>query len=444
VSGDLLLAVSPGELWAALVEGGEATALRVFRATRRVAIGEVILGRIVALRPDLPAALVDIGQDRPGFLSAEDAVPGKGIAALHEGQAVIVQVVKEPRADKAAGLSMRPRLAGRHAVLRPTRPGQDWEARGAAASVAPDELAADLDALRRRWQAIETAARSGDPPARLERAATPVALALGDFATGRPDRIIVDDRAALAEARAWLARHQPELLEKLELHPAALPLFEEHGVAGEIAAALAPRVGLPGGGALTIETTAAATLIDVDSGGGERRGKDAAASALAVNLAAAHAIARHIRLRNLAGPIIIDFVGMRRREQRDRVRGALAEALAGDGDSEILGWTRIGHMELVRKRRQAPLGELLFEYRPGGGLVKTPLTVALEALRSLLREAEATPGRAPRLHLHPEVAAALEGEAREGLRALETRLGRPIALIPEPGRPRDSFDIRLA
>jgi ribonuclease G len=164
---------------------------------------------------------------------------------------------------------------------------------------------------------------------------------------------------------------------------------------------------------------------------------------LAANLAAAQEAARQIGLRNLAGPIVIDFVGMRDRRDRDRVRAALTAALADDGDAEVLGWTRLGHLELVRKRRHAPLAELLFERLPGGGLAKTPLTVALEALRVLAREAAAAPVRAPVLHVHPEVATALSGEAGVARRELEGRLGRAVDIVAEPGRARDGFDIVL-
>ncbi len=463
MSRTLLIAASPGELWAALVEGDELRELRVLRSTGRARVGQVILGRVVALKPGLPAALVDIGLDRPAFLSGEDAAPGIGIAGLHEGEALVVQVTKDARAEKAAGVSMRLRLSGRFLDLTPARPGiaagkdlapaererllaalgeiarpgEGFTLRSAAAGAAPAELAADADGLRARWQAIEAAQMRSHAPAPLETPAAPIATLLAEFAPLEPDLIAVDDRAAFAEGRAWLVRHPPTLADRLALHREAAPLFEHHGIAGDIAAALMPRVPLPEGGALTIEPTAAATMIDVDTGSRAARG------VLATNLAAAREAARQIRLRNLAGPIVIDFVGMRRHGDRDRVRGALAAALAGDPDAQVLGWTRLGHLELVRRRRHAPLAELLFEHAPGGGLVKKPLTVALEALRALAREALAGPARAPSLHVHPEVAAALAGEGGEARHQLEARLGHAIAVVAEPGRLREAFDIRL-
>jgi ribonuclease G len=467
VSPTLLIAASPGEVWAALVEEGELQELRVLRGGARGQAGEVFLGRVVALQPDLPAALVDIGLARPAFLSAEDAVP-RGLAGLEEGQAVVVQVSKEARGDKAAGVSMRVRLAGRFLDFLPTRPGLDAEKalaaaererllaalreiaapgeglalRADASGAARDALAADADALRARWRAIEAARAQRRPPAPLESAAAALALVLAEFAPSSPEAIIIDDRAAFAASRLWLHRHRPRLADRLALHRDSVPLFEHHGIAGAVAAALAPRVALAEGGALTIETTAAATMIDVDTGSAAGRGK-AESAALATNLAAAREAARQIRLRNLAGPIVVDFVGMRDPRHRERVRDALQKALDGDADTRALGWTRLGHFELVRKRRRAPLAELLFERAPGGGLVKTALTVTLEALRAAARQAEATPAPAPTLFVHPEVAAALAGEARAALAELETRLGRSIAIVSEPGRPRERFDIRL-
>ena len=463
----LLLQVSPGEVWAALVEGDALGALRIWRDAASAEPGQVFLGRVVALKPELPAALVEIGFERPAFLSAEDAPKG-ALAGLTEGEAVLVQVLKAARADKGAGVSLRLRLDGRFLALTPERPGivldalpqadragvaaelaalarpqEGLRALAPAAGATAAELAADLEALRRRHAAIAAARRTATPPALLEAPATPVARALAEFAPGRPDAVVNDDAAALGEARRWAAQYAPALAERLALHRGATPLFEHHGIAGDVAVALELRVPLPSGGALIIAHTAAATVIDVDSGSAPGRGRDAALAILALNLEAARAVARQIRLRSLAGPIVIDFIGMRRREDRERVSEALHEALADDRGSDVLGWTRLGHLELVRKRRYASLEELLFERTPEGGLVKTPLTVALEALRALARAALAAPPRAPTLRLHPEVAAVLEAAARPARAALEQRLGRGIAVIAEPGRPRDRFDIGL-
>src|SRR5206468_3205813 len=160
--------------------------------------------------------------------------------------------------------------------------------------------------------------------------------------------------------------------------------------------ALVESVALPGGGFVHIEVTRGGVLVDVDSGTPETGTPER--TGLAVNLAAARRIARQLRLRSLGGGIVVDFVGMDSRASRERVRAALAEALAPDpARPQILGWTRLGHLELVRPRRGRPLAEVLLEPRPGGALIKTAATVAYEALRALRREARAQPGRSWRL-----------------------------------------------
>jgi ribonuclease G len=164
---------------------------------------------------------------------------------------------------------------------------------------------------------------------------------------------------------------------------------------------------------------------------------------LGVNLAAAEVAARQIRLRDLAGAIVIDFISMERRGDRERVAAALRQALAGDpAEPQILGWTRLGHVELTRRRRHKPLAEILFD-RPAGGVpVKSALTTALEALRAASRQALHQPARAPSLVVHPTVAAAFAGPAAAALSQLEAALARPVSVVSDPLRGRDTFDIR--
>ena len=356
-------------------------------------MGAVFLGRVVALRPDLPAALVDIGLDRPAFLDARDADRKHGLAGITEGQALIVEVTKAARADKAAGVR----------IMR-----------------AADE----------RRAGFETIAQQAKPPARLDRAEPAIVRAAKALLTPLPDRIVIDDRGALAA----LKRHAPDLEAILEFHGDATPLFEAIGVAEAVDVALHPRIALPGGGTLHIEATHAATLIDVDGG---------AQAAQPANLAAVAAIARQIALRNLAGPIVIDFVGMRKAAERDQVAAALKAALAADAEQpELLGWTRLGHFELIRRRRDAPLAELLFEHGDNGAQRKTALTLALDALRAVARAAQTQPGARPVLAVHPDVAAALDdGTGLAARQWLEARLGRPLPVEADPQRARAAIDI---
>jgi Ribonuclease G/E len=310
VKRDIAIAVAPGESWAALSEDGAIVELRLSRAGHSSHVGEIYLGRILGLRPELPAALVDIGFGRPGFLSAEDVVPKGGFAKLHEGEAVVVILTKDARAEKAVGLSMR--IPDRSIVSPP----------------------------------------GSRPPLRLDAPAPAPAALIASWLETAPDRIRIDDRGAYAELRHWLMAGRKELVERLQF--ASGKLYEDAGIGEAVEGALSPRLGLPGGGALVIEVTALATTIDVDSG--------KAQSALSANLGAAEAVARQIRIRNLSGPILVGFIGMKGKGGRDRVLAALKRELARHvPDCQVLGWTRLGHVELVRKRRAPSLAELAGE-----------------------------------------------------------------------------------
>ena len=264
-----------------------------------------------------------------------------------------------------------------------------------------------------------------DPPAQLFPAPG-FAAALGLRLPREPVRIVTDEAAILPELRGVFP--ESEIVQQaasdwpLDLDAA----FE---------AALAPSVALRDGGSIHIAETRTAMMIDVDTGTPDN--VTAERAALAVNRAAAAAIARQIRLRNLAGPIVIDFVGLDRRDHRERVREALAAAVEGDpAKPEVLGWTRLGHMELVRPRRGRSLADAMLT---PGSPARAPLTLAYEALRRLQREARANPAANWRLTAALEIEAMFRGPAAAALKAIETRLGRQIAILAEPGR--DGFDI---
>ena len=265
-----------------------------------------------------------------------------------------------------------------------------------------------------------------DPPAQLFPGPG-FAAALGLRLPAKPERIVVDDLAIVPELRA------------------AFPgtAVEQHNTSDEaidldaaFAAALSPTRALRRGGRVHFEESRAAILIDVDTGMAEAQ--SAERGALAANRDAAGLIARQLQLRNISGPIVVDFVGLDRRGARDRVRQALETALAGDpAKPQVLGWTRLGHLEIVRPRRARSLADALLE--PGAQPAKQALTLAHEALRGVQREARANPAANWRLDVPARVEAALRGPAAAALQALETRLGRRIAIVGAAGR--DGFDI---
>jgi ribonuclease G len=380
---ELLIGAGPGEWRAVWLENGGAVELHVERGDTRPA-GSIHLGRAVRLVAGLEAALVDIGEARPGFLPLRGNAPD-------EGARIVVQVQREAQRGKGALLSTR--LTS-----------------GDAGEIS------------------KTAARH-EPPAQLAPHPN-FAAALALRLPGIPDRIFVDEARALPELRATFSE-----TEITHLHPDEWPLDLD----GMFEAALLPSVPLPGGGAMHIKETHAAVLIDVDTGSPEVG--SAERSALMTNLAAAKAIARELRLRQLGGGIIVDFAALDGKGPRERVRQALTAALIGDpANPQVLGWTRLGHLEIVRPRRGRSLGEAMLEVQ---GLRKNAIALAFEALRRLTQEARANPAANWRLVVLPSVEVALRGPAAAALQTLETRLGRRVAIATVLGSECDAdpFDI---
>jgi Ribonuclease G/E len=471
---ELLIAAGPGEWRAALLEDGVPAELFVERGDRSET-ASIHLGRVSRLVPSLSAALVDIGEERPAFLPQGEVLPRS--QRLHEGERVLVQIRRQAQGGKAARVTMAVALRGRlveltfgrpglkggeglspedrdqllasagtltHPALRPGSTLSRTAGEGAEHSeagegavglmlleFAPVEAtAAEISAQGERWRGILDRASRLDPPARIDPVAT-FAGALANAVPAAPILVLVDEPGAIPDIRAAFSdtavEHLPEAEWPIELD-------------GAFSEALSESIALPGGGSVHFETTRAGVLIDVDTGTPETGSPQRIG--LATNLAAAGSIARQIRLRNLGGAIVIDFVGLDSRGSRERVRAALGSALASDpAQPQILGWTRLGHLELVRPRRSRPLAEALLEPRPGGALVKTAVAVAHEALREVRREARTQPGRSWRLIVAPDVAAALAGDAARAVHEAELRFARKIAIEADSGYDRERFQI---
>lgn len=369
-----MIAAGPGEWRAAWAEDGQAVELFVQRGDTHPA-GSIHLGRVVRLVAGLGAALVDIGEERPGFLPVRGTPP-------EEGAAVLVEVRRETQRSKGARLA---------------------------------DARAKADAGR-----LTARAAGLDPPTRLDPRPG-FAAALRPRLPGSPDRVSVDDPGPLAELRGAFPNSEIARCPAAEWPLDIDALFD---------AALAPLVPLAGGGAMHIEEARAAVLIDVDTGSPQTG--SAERTALAANLAAVRAVARELRLRQLGGGIVVDFAALDGVRPRERVRQALAAALAADpAKPQLLGWTRLGHLEIVRPRRIRSLSDAMLEL-PGSR--KNAATLAFEALRKLMREARANPAAQWRITAASPIEVALRGPAAAALRAVETRLGRPIAIAPAPDR----------
>ncbi|MFN4283915.1 MAG: Rne/Rng family ribonuclease [Alphaproteobacteria bacterium] len=373
----------------ALRADGHTVELIVEPKDARTEVGSVYLGRVTRIVPAMNAAFVEIGLERAGFLPIPERKEGD--APLHAGAAVIVQVQKDAQGGKGAALTLNVALPGRHLVYAPrgqgvsvsrrigteaertrleaamasiVQPNEGFVLRTAAEGASAEALEKDAESLRAAWTRIEGAARRAEPPARLGGEMHPLARVIQDRAHPALSRIVADDDAALDAARSEIGRSLPMLAGALDAYRDSIPLLDRFGIMPDIDAALSARVGLPGGGFLYIEPTQALTAIDVNSG---RHNADSSAgpnrqaeTILAVNLEAAAEIAKQIRLRNLSGLIIVDFVHMTLQDHRNRVQDALRAAMADDPSfARIGGFSPLGLVEIARKRGRPPLHELL-------------------------------------------------------------------------------------
>lgn len=430
--GRILVSDGPGERRVAVLDDSDRLRALYVHRTHLAEAGSLHLGRVTGRLPDGSAAFVDIGDPEPAFLNARDA---RALGSLPpEGAAVLVQVRHAARHGKGARLTTVPLLQGRRLGYRPIRPkgmpAVEWEGdsvrfikntvrpwlsqkegarvRLAALALAPDALAAELDALRARWTAAEAAAKAATPPHRLSPPPDLLTQALDRW----PQPEVIEFEGA--QVPLAVRKAHPDLADRMEA--VSGDLFLTSGVAEQIEEALRPDVPLPCGGTLRIEPTAALVAADVDAG---------PAAPGRANAEAAAALARHLELRGLAGIVVVDFVPDPDDFRSRRLSKAVDAALAEDPAlPQVAGWTRLGLLELTRRRGAPPLADLLCD---SAGRLSAE-TVALEALRRALREAAASPAGRPLLQAAPEVVDALRGPLREALAEAEARLHRPLAL----------------
>lgn len=381
MAAELIISALPGEIRAALCCNDVLQDLVILRAGGPPQAGDCFLARVQRFDRGLDGAFVDLGLERPGLLPSREMTG----APPPEGTALAVRVLRAPGADKGA------RVSARNVGIAPAR----------------------LEGLT--------------PPARLPGA---VAVLPALVARARPQRLVCDDADLLRQLKGAAEKAGA----KPELYTASLPLFAAEGLEEELETLLTPRVELPGGGFLLIEPCRTLTAIDVNAGRSDARG-GAAALAREVSLAAVPEIARQLRLRALSGLIVVDFLEMKKPEDRKAIAAALRQAVADDPEPcQVFGMSPSGLLEMTRRRGRLPLHELLC--RPcglaGSGREKTPETLAYEALRLAATEALGQVVTAITLRAAPAVAAALRSEAAPALAAVERRLGRGIAVEADP------------
>jgi ribonuclease E/ribonuclease G len=387
----LICHVMPNAFLMALVAGGRLVELQIVRRDRPTRVESVFLGRLERVMPELDAAFVDIGIGRSGFLRAEDRA---GIDDWPPpGAPLLVQVRNDGEGEKGPRVSMNLAVTGRYLVYHPVGSGIGFSRRiesesererlrghiedlleggivlrTAAAGAGPEVLRADAAQIMERWEAIRAQAFSAQPPAdlsaRIAGERDPIAKALRDHGASL-EEVILDERGM---ARA-LQDEMDRLGEKIRVrwHNGPMPAFDIDDVEGQIDTALAPRIVLESGVEVLFEPGETLTAVDVDSGSAGGRQGRAPRRPVEVNLEAAPAIAQQLRLRNIAGAVVIDFITMRSTYDRDKVQAALAEALAEDPvPTQLYGFTRLGHFELTRARRGATLAAQLEALeRPG-------------------------------------------------------------------------------
>ncbi|MDO9273049.1 MAG: ribonuclease G [Rugosibacter sp.] len=481
---EFLINFTPEETRVASLHQGVVQELHIERNNCCGVVGNIYLGRVVRVLPGMQSAFVDIGLERSAFLHAGDIRDERVTNGaeqrpieqmLSAGQSLCVQVQKEPIGTKGARLTTQISIAGRLLVYLPQddRVGisqriVDEEAREklrgriqallspedrggfilrtVACEATDDELAADIVYLRRIWQEIKQRSVGMFPPVLLHHDLTLAQRVLRDFVTEETTAVLIDSRENFQKLKTFAQEYVLQVSNRLVHYTGDRPLFELHGIEDEIQKALARRVDLKSGGYLIFDQTEAMTTIDVNTGGfvGVRNFND---TIFKTNLEAALAVAHQLRLRNLGGIIIVDFIDMDDEQHQAVVLAEFKKALASDRTRITLSeFTQLGLIEMTRKRTRESLAQILCEPCPvcsGRGEIKTAQTVCYEILRELLREARQFAARELRVIAAPVVIDKFLEEEAQALTMLSDFIGRPVSLHPESGYTQEQFDIVL-
>ncbi len=482
MSEEILINVTPQETRVAVIYLGAVQELHIERTSQRGLVGNVYLGKVSRVLPGMQSAFVDIGLDRAAFLHVGDIVearcdncPRPIEKVLHEGQSILVQVIKDPIGAKGARLSTQISMAGRFLVYLPqeTRIGisqkiEDESEREllrerltrvlpqdqhggfiirTMANMAEDaELAADVEYLHTLWDAIQARSENRPGPVLIYQELDLAHRVLRDFSTLETTRILVDSRETFLRMDAFASEFTRNVAGKVSHYVAERPLFDLYGVEDEIEKALGRRVDLKSGGYLIVDQTEALTTIDVNTGS-FTSGRSFDETIFKTNLEAAQTIARQLRLRNLGGIIILDFIDMDSQEHKAAVLAELSKALARDRTRmTINGFTSLGLVEMTRKRTRESLTRVLCEPCPtcqGRGQIKTAQTICYEILRALMREARQFNAREYRIMASQTVIDLFLDEESQSLAQLSDFIGKPVSLQVESLFSQEQYDIIL-
>ncbi len=490
---EILINVTPRETRVALVENGMLQEVHVERASRLGYVGNIYKGRVKRVMPGMQAAFVDVGLERAAFLHASDVVristPVADVAEngdppatppppinelVHEGQEIVVQVVKDPIGSKGARLSTHLSIPSRYLVLLPyskvlgvsariedeaermrlkkqleSIEGEDrlgYIVRTNAEGQNGDAIREDVDYLHKLWAAVREAIRVARVGDRVYEE-LPLALrAVRDLLRPGVQKVRIDSRESIDRAREFARRFMPELAERLEHYAGERPIFDLYGIEDELQKALKKEVPLKSGGYLVVDQTEAMTTVDVNTGAflGTRNQEE---TVYRTNLEAAQAAARQLRLRNLGGIIIIDFIDMIDAEHKRQVLRMLEKSLARDhAKTTVYEISPLGLVEMTRKRITESLERQLCEPCStcgGRGSIKTAETVTYEIFREITRAVRQFEAQKLLVLAAPDVVARILEEESAGVAELEEFIGKTIRFQPEEHYSQEQYDVVL-
>lgn len=487
---EILINVTPRETRVAVVENGRLQELHLERTLSRGIVGNIYKGKVVRVLPGMQAAFVDIGLDKNGFLHAADIArndpafagqPMRDVPPIqelvHEGKSVYVQVLKDPIGSKGARLTMELSMPSRNLVYLPN--GFDigisqkiesldererlhalvskqismhglqggFIIRTLAESATDEDIANDMLFQQRLWGHVSVAVKDA-APASLIHEDVPLSLrTMRDLVHDDLEKIRIDSRESFEKAREFAEDFMPELIDKLEYYPGEQPLFGLYSIEQEIESAMHRKVMLKSGGDIIIDQTEAMTTIDVNTGSyvGRRNHEE---TLFKTNLEAAIEIAHQLRLRNLGGIIIVDFIDMQSSKHKKQVLAALSTSIAKDRVKiNVTDISPLGLVEITRKRTRESLEQVMCEACPvckGRGTIKTIQTVCYEILREILREDRQYKAQAYTIVAAQQVVDLLLDEEANSVADLQEFIDRPISIKADPYYQQQQYDIALA
>jgi len=504
MSNQIIINVTPYETRVALLEDGMLAESYIERTKGRNIVGNIYKGKVIRVLPGMQAAFVDIGLEKAAFLYVSDiyrdieeynlmleegsngegdyefevhgspsylSQPSQIEDLLCEGQEILVQVSKEPIGSKGTRVTSHFTLPSRYLVLMPTvdhvgvsrrirdqverkrlmeivqgiKPqGLGFIVRTASEGADEELLTTDMDFLLKLWDNIQAKKESCSAPCLIHRDLNIVLRVIRDLLSPEVNRVVVDDREEYRNIINFIKTYMPKLKCDIEIYEGREPIFDAYGIEMEVDKSLGRKVWLKSGGYIVIEMTEALTAIDVNTGRfvGKRNLED---TILKTNLEAVKEIAYQLRLRNIGGIIIIDFIDMERDGDRERVYLALEEALKKDRTkTNILKISELGLVEMTRKRTRESIPRILCEpcaYCDGAGYVKSTTTICYDIFREIERVASGLAGATIMVDVNPEVADLLYDEERMGIEHLERKLNKKIVIKATEGLHQDQFEI---